>query len=455
MMRSLERPLRWRTVRPAVLAVVLGLIIPATRPVGAQPGAPAPPRVLTLEDAISLAEELNPVLQAARERLKAAEGAVWGAAGRMLPSVQFSGMWNFLEKIQVIPNPFAPGTNLELDFTQDYSGGVNVGLPVFAWGSVRAGLQDARTAEEAARTDIESARSDVVLQVTRAYYGVLLAERGLQVARDALAQAERQERIAAERLSQGAVSEFEHLRARVQVANLRPGVARAESGLRATHIGLNLALGLEPDEEVRLRGALTYRPVDLDLVALKREALANRSEIRNARLAEQRSDLAVSMAQASRLPNFAIAGQYGFRADNAMLSERFSDSYAANLVLAIPIFDGFAARSRTAQARAGRQQAKIMLEQTRRSIEAEVEQAYRDLLAAEQSYLAQVDNVTQAERALEIAQVSFENEMMTSVELMDSQLALTMARQNHYQSLYDYRIALARIERAIGRPVSF
>jgi outer membrane protein len=63
--------------------------------------------------------------------------------------------------------------------------------------------------------------------------------------------------------------------------------------------------------------------------------------------------------------------------------------------------------------------------------------------------------VAQAERALEIAQVSFENEMMTSVELMDSQLALTMARQNHYQSLYDYRIALARIERAIGRPVSF
>ncbi len=455
MKQSVERSILRQAALLAALTAVLGLVLLPPRPVQAQPASPATLRVLTLEDAISLAEELNPALLAAREQLKAAKGAVWGATGRMLPSIQFSGMWNFLEKIQVIPNPFAPGTTLELDFTQDYSGGVNVGLPVFSWGSVRAGLQDARTAEESVRTDIESTRSDIVLQVTRAYYGVLLAERGLQVARDALAQAERQEQIAAERLSQGAVSEFDHLRARVQVANLRPGVARAESGLHGARIGLNLALGLEPDEEVRLSGDLTYQPVTLDLEMLKAEAQANRAEIRTARLSEQRADLAVSMARASRLPNLAISGQYGFRADNALLSQRFSDSYAANMMLAIPIFDGFAARSRTAQARAGRQQAKIMIEQTRRSIEAEVEQAYQDLLAAEQSYLAQADNVTQAERALEIAQVSYENEMMTSVELMDSQLALTVARQNHYQSLYDYRIALARIERAIGRPVSF
>jgi outer membrane protein len=431
-----------------------GLSLSAAGSTFAQPASRAGARTLTLEQAIALAGEQNPALLAARERRNGAEGAVWGAAGRMLPSVQFSGLWNFLEKIQVIPNPFAPGT-LKLDFTQDYQGGMNVGLPVFTWGALRAGWQDARIALAATSSEIEMTEDDIALQVTRAFYGVLLAERGLQVARDALAQAERQEGIAAERLAQGAVSEFDHLRAKVQVANLRPGVARAEAAVRGAHIGLNLVLGLHPDEEVRLTGDLEYRPVELDLVALKQEALEVRPEIRTARLTEQRADLAVSMAKASRLPSLSITGQYGFRADNVGLTQRFSDSYTANLVVAIPLFDGFSAKSRTAQAKAGRQQAMIILEQTRRGIEAEVEQAYRDLQAAEQSYLAQLDNVAQAERALEIAQVSFENEMMTSVELMDSQLALTMARQNHYQSLYDYRIALARIERATGRPVSF
>jgi outer membrane protein TolC len=348
--------------------------------------------------------------------------------------------------------PGAP-TEFELDFTKDYQGSVNLALPVWAWGANRAGYQDARTTADIARSSIEGNRQEVALQVTQAFYGVLLAEQGLQVARDALAQAERQAELAAQRVAQGAASEFDLLRARVQVANLRPGVSRAEAMLRQARIGLNLLLGLSPEEPVELTGELSYAPVQFDLDNLKREAVAGRAELHSARLATQRAGLAISMARATRLPTLAISGTYSFRSDNVGLSRGFDDSYMANLVLYVPLFDGFAARSRTAQARAGQQQARIMLDQTRRAIEAEVEQAFHDLRAAEQSHLAQIDNVAQAERALEIAQVSYENEMMTSVELMDSQLALTMARQNHFQSLYDYQVALARIEKAVGRPI--
>jgi outer membrane protein TolC len=214
-------------------------------------------------------------------------------------------------------------------------------------------------------------------------------------------------------------------------------------------------MGLPADEEVRLEGELRYAPVELSVGALKQQALANRTDLRNARLGLQRADLAISMARASRLPAVMLSGIYSFRADNAVLSERFNDNYMANLVLAFPLFDAFAARSRTSMARAGREQARIMVDQLEDVIEAEVEQSFQDLKAAEQSYLAQIDNVAVAERALQIAQVSFENEMMTSVELMDSQLALTMARQNHFQSLFDDLVALARIEKAIGQSISY
>jgi outer membrane protein TolC len=225
--------------------------------------------------------------------------------------------------------------------------------------------------------------------------------------------------------------------------------------VRQARIGLNLLLGLPADEQIRLEGELRYTPVELALEDLKRDALSNRADLRSARLGLQRADLAVSMARASRLPAVMLSGIYSFRSDNAILNERFNDNYMANLVVAVPIFDAFAAKSRTSMARAGREQARIMVDQLQQVIEAEVEQSYQDLWAAEQSYLAQIDNVAVAERALEIAQVSFENEMMTSVELMDSQLALTMARQNHFQSLYDYLVALARIEKAVGQTISY
>ncbi len=453
-----------RQVSRLIPALLIPVIVLWAPPLQAQSNRGGPARILTLEAAIELAEVRNPTLLAAQQQIHSAEGAVIGARGALLPAVSFSTLWNFAEKVQVIPNPFKdfaipgmppPSDNLKLDFTQDFQGSMSLDMPLAMWGLTRNGYADARTALDISRNSLESNRLDIILQVTQAFYGVLLAEEGLNVARDALAQAERQQEIATERLAQGAASEFDLLRAQVQVANLKPGVTRAESMIRQVRIGLNLLLGLQPEEEVRLEGELQYLPVDLTLGDLRRRALTNRLDLQNARLGVQRAELGVKMASASRLPALLLNGTWSFRSNDALLSDNYNDSYMANLIVAFPIFDGFAAKSRKQMATAGREQARIMVDQFEQVIDAEIEQALNDLEAAEESYLAQVDNVAIAERALEIAQISYENEMMTSVELMDSQLALTMAKQNHFQSLYDYLIALARIEKAVGQPISF
>ncbi len=448
--------LRHRSGRMITLSLII-LLTCTIHPVSAQSGDGSQLRVLTLDGAVRLAERQNPGLLTAREQINLAEASVLGAWGNLLPTVEFSTLWNFSEKVQELQNPFPfPGgpTTLKIDFTQDFQGGVNIGVPVWTWGAVRNNYRDARASVDMANHSLEGNRLEVRMQVTQAFYGVMLTEEGLKVARDALEQAERQEAIAAERLAQGAVSQFDYLRAQVQVANLRPSVVRAASMVRQSRIGLNLLLGLRADEEIRLEGELIYTPVQLSLDELKRDALSTRADLRSARLGLQRADLAISMARAARLPSVVLSGSYLFRADNATLSEKFNDNYMANMILAFPIFDAFAARSRTSMARASREQARIMVGRLQDVIEAEVEQSFQDLIAAQQSYLAQIDNVAIAERALEIAQVSYENEMMTSVELMDIQLALTIARQNHFQSLFDYLVALARIEKAVGRPIS-
>jgi len=448
---------RHRNGKMITLSMII-LLTCAIHRISAQSGDENQLNVLTLDGAIRKAEQQNPGLLAAREQINLAEASMLGAWGKLLPTVEFNTLWNFSEKVQELENPFpVPGgpTTLKFDFTQDFQGGVNIGMPIWTWGAVRNNYRDARASVDMANLGLEGNRLEVKMLVTQAFYGVLLAEEGLKTARDALEQAERQETIAAERLAHGAVSQFDHLRAQVQVANLRPSVVRAQSMVRQSRIGLNLLLGLRANAEIRLEGELRYTPVQLSLDELKQEAISTRVELRSARLGVQRADLAISMARVAQLPSVLLSGSYYFRADNASLSERFNDNYMANIILTFPLFDAFATRSRTSMARANREQARIMVGQLHDVIEAEVEQSFQDLEAARQSYEAQIDNVAIAERALEIAQVSFENEMMTSVELMDIQLALTMARLNHFQSLFDYLVALARIEKATGRPISY
>ena len=412
---------------------------------------------LTLQEALSLAERRSPEMALADIQINAAQAQVVGAAGRMLPTVGFSGLWNFAEKLQTIPNPFASlggPSELTLDFTQDFMGSVDLRLPMWTWGAHVAGYQEARTGLQAAYSQKQTRQQEVMLNVTRAFYGVLLAKQGVDVAGEALQQAERHEEVAAERFRQGAVSEFEWLRARVQAANLRPGLTRAEAMFRQARISLNLAIGLDPDTDLQAQGELTYVPVAVELPELRTWALANRSDLHGARLGIQQAELGVRMVRASRLPALMMSGSYGFRSDNVWLSERFNDNYAFNMVVAFPLFDGFATQSRRQLSLAGLQQSRLAADQLERFIRAEVDQAFHDLRSAEQSLLAQRDNVGQAERAVEIAQVSYENGMITGIELMDSQFALMVARQNESQTLYDYRVALARIEKAIGRPLT-
>lgn len=441
---------------PIVILLAAILSAGAATPVRAVPQGPAEGSPLTLDEALRIAEDQNPQLRAAREQVHSARGAVWAAAGRMLPTASFNGSWNFAEKVQVIPNPFpTPGgpDEFEIDFTQDYNGSVNLNLPVWTWGANRAGYSEARTAVDASQEDLEAIRQEVRLQVRQTFYGVLLARRGVEVAEATLAQARRQEEATARKVREGAASEFDLLRARVQVANLRPAVSRARSGLNQARTSLNLVLGAEPDAGYEPVGEMQYRPVEAELEDLKEEARMNRSDLQAARLGTQRAELALTMARASWKPSLLVQGNYGFRSDNLMLDQRFNDNYAANLVLAFPLFDGFSAKSRIAQAEAGREQARIGVEQMEQAVAAEVERAWLDLRTFEESYLAQQDNVAQAERAVEIAQVSFENGLVTGLELMDSQVALASARQNFYQSLYDYLVAAARLERAVGRPI--
>ena len=125
-----------RRIRRPFLMIPASLI-PAlllwTSPLLAQGAGSGPPRTLTLEAAIDLAAARNPTLKAAREQINSAEGAVLGAWGAMLPTASFSGLWNFAEKVQEIPNPFASlggPSVLKIDFTQDYQGSVNIGMPI-------------------------------------------------------------------------------------------------------------------------------------------------------------------------------------------------------------------------------------------------------------------------------------------------------------------------------------
>jgi len=117
----------------------------------------------------------------------------------------------------------------------------------------------------------------------------------------------------------------------------------------------------------------------------------------------------------------------------------------------IPLFDGFATKSRVSQAKSNINELDLVEKQIQEGIKLEISQAISDLELAKENIFSQEENVNQAKKALQIAKVQYAEGVITSLEEMDTQLALTIAQTNYLQALADYLVARARYNRAIGR----
>jgi len=95
-------------------------------------------------------------------------------------------------------------------------------------------------------------------------------------------------------------------------------------------------------------------------------------------------------------------------------------------------------------------QAEVNLEMVKTAVEFEVRNVLLELGEAVALVESQKENVKQAEEALEIAEERYENGLLTSLEVMDTQLALAQAKTAYLEALCGYLIARSRLKKVVG-----
>jgi len=200
---------------------------------------------LTLEEAVTLAMERNPVILTARARTDILEGQIKQVKSQAYPSINLNSTgvrWRdpaFLNSSSFddIPAEFRDamvpkGANLF-----DYN--VSVAQPLYTAGKVGTALQLAKLEREGVGIDVTKIEQDIRVQVVRAFYGVLLSKKHLEIAQDTITQRERHLEMARTRFRGGVATEVDVLRSEVSVANAKPDLLRAENGVRYARSVLN------------------------------------------------------------------------------------------------------------------------------------------------------------------------------------------------------------------------
>ncbi len=410
---------------------------------------------LTLIESIQLALSQNPSHLASEERVEGAKSMIKEAAAGFFPSLNATGLRSLKEKIFTLEFPsFIPGEppeEVEFDFTRDNQFSFSLSVPIYSGGRLVSGYKQAKYNHLSSEESLRQSESMTVFNTKKTFYGVLLAQEFIKVSEEAVSVAEKHLRNVKILYEVGMASKFDLLRSEVQLANLKPQLIRAKNSLKVAELSLKILLGLDLAQPLEIQGDLTYEPFDPNLEESLTSALIKRPEIQKLKYQKMMAGEMLKISKASKYPTVAIQGAYNVWADRLTFKEEdWQSYYSVNLALSVPIFTGFMAAAQIEQSKSIIKELEFSKKALENMILFEVRQAVLKLSEARESLISQEKNVEQAVESLRIAELNFSEGLATTLDVSSVQAALTQAKTNYSQALYDFVMSRAELDKAVG-----
>jgi outer membrane protein TolC len=441
-----------------VLALTVLFSVCATS-VGASAEEEKLPLAYTLDECIHMAKRQSPAILAAREEMNRTRGVILEAWSSIL-SLNAEGNYTYMETPQgmTIPaNSFAPSvpsSDIFLGSTSNksYTIAADASIPLFTGGRVISGISVAYLQDDIAVLEYRKATAETVYGVKTAFYGILLAKDLVRVRTEALDLLVEHYETTKKKYDVGVVSRFDLLRSEVELANARPPLIEAKNDLAISYENLKRILGVDVDEPFEIEGTLELREVDVSLDDfLDRAAMSSPDLVISEKL-ETIAKKNVKMAVGEFLPTVTAFARYEWASDEFHHVDFNEDDweYTFGAVVTVPIFDLLISASKLKQVRAEYEMAQIGYLDTSNSVKVNVKEAYYDLVEASEIIESQRLNIEVAEESLRIAEVRYDNGISTLLELLDTQLAVTEAKLNYLNALFNFEESYARLISIVG-----
>lgn len=446
---------------------------------------------LSLKQALEIALNENPTIIVAGQEIEKKQYAKKEAVAQLLPQLSASAGYTRTLKKQVtymgsggggissmimeplaeminplydaagLPRPDLSGGEsdgdggIEVGLDNNWSAGFSLSLPIYAptlYKSIKLSALDIELATEQAR----GSRQDLSNQVSKAYYQLLLAQDSYEVLKQSYKQAEDNADIVRNTFQQGLVSEYDKIRAEVQVRNLNPSVLQARNAVHLTKLQLKVLIGLDTDYELEAVGRLSDYEEAMYVEYLKADAalLENNTTLRQLELQARMLQKTYEMNKAAYLPTVSLGGSLQWIAMNEdfkFADYKWNPYSTVGVTVSIPIYTGGGRQSRVRQSKIGIQQLGWNMIDVKRNLNTQVENYISNMQQSVEQLASNKENVNEALKGRTIAQKRYEVGKGTILELNDSELALTQSKLTYTQAIYDFLVAKSDMDMVLGK----
>lgn len=414
---------------------------------------------ITLDRAISVALEKNKDVVSAREDAIKAGLQITEAASAAYP--QINGSWtmdrNLKPQVFVISFPDSNGNlqknRLKVGTDHTMNIGANLTQPIWVGGKVGTALKAAKIYKKLSDETFKAVKQNIANGVASSFYGILLSEEMVRITRESLSLAEKHLDNVMILKNAGAATEYDLLRARVNVENLRPDVIEAENNVNVSLLRFRDILGVDPTTPVTVNGVLDRPDTTLFRFVDSRTALDRRPDFKAAGYGVDLQEKAVRIAYGDFLPTLSAGTTFAFSGNFDTFKYNpvdWNPYWFANISLTFPLFSGFKNYSKYQQAKVDHRKAEIDLRKTRDTIIIEIDENAMQLRKAIQLIESREMNVGEAAKAVELAESLYKNGKATQLEVLDAQLALEVSKNNLATALYNGKVAEMSLRKALG-----
>ncbi len=395
---------------------------------------------LDLQRCIAIALKRQPNILAALNTVRVNESRIGQAKANYYPQINWSTGYTK-------NNPASAGGNRStLSPYSDYQSYLNLNQNIYDFEKTSTQVRIQNLNRDASKQDLENVSSQIVFSVKQAYFALLSSIKNRDVADETVRQFQQHLDQAKGFFEVGVKPKFDVTKAEVDLSNARLNLLTTANNARIARVNLNNSIGLPEAPDYSIEDNLAFQPYEISFEDVLKKAFANRPDLQSVLLKKESLEKSIDLAKKGYYPALTGNANYGFEGQDFPLDK----GWMVGATLSFPIFSGLSTKYQVDEARANLDVQKANEEALRQSIHLDVQQAWLNLQVAKDKISAAELTVRQAGENLDLANGRYAAGVGSPIEVTDALVAQSNAKTAHVAALYDYKIAQASIEKAMG-----
>ena len=397
----------------------------------------------SLQDCVDYALEHNITIRQSEVALEQKEIELNTAKNRRLPGLNASVSENL---------SFGRGLTADNTYTNSNTTSTSFSLgadiPIFQGFDINNGIKLGKLGLEAAVKDLEKAKDDIRVNVAQAYVDILYNQEMLKVAQSQLEHDGQLLEQVVTRRAAGKASDAEVSAQEAALAQSRLSATQADNNLQLSVLTLTQLLELPSPEgfEIEIPSTESFEMKLLENPeAIYAQAEAIKPAVKSAMLNLESAEVSIARAKGAYLPTLMLTGGLGtnYYTTSRMNSSSFADQMKNNfsqyvgLSLSIPIFSRFSTRNSVRNAELNYESQQLQLENIKKSLYKEIQQAYYNAVAAQSKYVSSMESAESARKHYELTEEKYRAGKADIADYNDAKNSWLSSESDFVRSKYE------------------